>query len=340
MLGMVALGIDVGYITLVRSQLQVAADSAALAAAGNLGHSRFAAVGAAQWYAGQIRAADKTVDLGWGDVEFGAWDCQTRTFTPTFWLGNAVRLTARRDETVGGKLPLFFARAFGVRNCALQATAVAMGEHNFCGFRLPSPEEKMPVLPMAIDMETCCALLARTGSDEWSWDPTTGSVAPGADGVREVSLYPGDAGSPGNFGTLRLGDGTSGPADLSRQIREGLGSQDLTAYGGKLELGPGGLLDVSGDAVVSSAIAADLEAVRGKPRIVLVYDSVTRSGENASYRIVRFIGICIVDVKLTGDVYDKRVVIQPARVLARAGIPAGGPESRSHFVLGPIQLVK
>jgi hypothetical protein len=125
-IGLVAFAVDVGFIMLTRTQLQVAADAAAMAAAAKMGASPEDAVAVAKQYAGYHMAGGKPVELQDADVEFGTWDAVKRTFTPGTAAGNAVRVTARRDHSAGGQAPLFFARIFNQGSFASQASAVAM----------------------------------------------------------------------------------------------------------------------------------------------------------------------------------------------------------------------
>jgi len=126
MLGVVAFAVDMGYIMLVRTQLQVAADSAAMAAAAHLGKPFEEILASADEYAGYHSAGGKPVDVDPSDVELGSWDSDTRTFTPSDEMGNAVRVTTRRDASAGGEAPLFFARIFGNYSFSMSASAVAM----------------------------------------------------------------------------------------------------------------------------------------------------------------------------------------------------------------------
>lgn len=126
MTGMVAMAVDLGYIYLVRTQLQAAADAAAIAGATALSHSYEEVYANAERYARLNHAAGQPVQLRPQDVELGIWDTATRTFTPQAGGGNAVRVTARRDATSGGEVALFFGRVFGRFTFSRQASAVAM----------------------------------------------------------------------------------------------------------------------------------------------------------------------------------------------------------------------
>jgi Flp pilus assembly protein TadG len=117
---MVAFSVDLGYIVLVRTQLQAAADAAALASAAKLSISTDV-FPAAQEFAQHNKAHGKTVVLKPADVQIGVWNSATRVFTPAQG-GNAVRVTARSAEGV----PLFFGRIFGKTSLDTQASAVAV----------------------------------------------------------------------------------------------------------------------------------------------------------------------------------------------------------------------
>jgi Flp pilus assembly protein TadG len=127
LLGMIAFAVDVGYITLVRSQLQAAADSAALAAAGASSQSTSGMQQVAQTFAGYHSVAGRQVQLGTSDVQVGTWNATARAFTPVTGTGagTAVKVTVRTDASDGGATPLFFGRIFGMSSVNQQASAVA-----------------------------------------------------------------------------------------------------------------------------------------------------------------------------------------------------------------------
>ncbi len=125
-LGMVAFAVDMGHIMLVRTQLQVAADSAAMAAAKEMSESPQEVIAKAEQFGGFHTAGGQSVQILPEDVEFGIWDMETRRFSPTPSMGNAIRVTARRGEQTGGEVPLFFARVLNVKSFEMKASAVAM----------------------------------------------------------------------------------------------------------------------------------------------------------------------------------------------------------------------
>ncbi len=125
MLGFMAFAVDLGYLFLVRTQLQAAADSAALAAAASTYLPRAEMEAVAQRYAAYHQAAGTPVTLNPADIEYGNWDVEARVFTPSATMGNAVRVTARSNPSSGGP-PFFFSRIFHHETLNQSASAVAM----------------------------------------------------------------------------------------------------------------------------------------------------------------------------------------------------------------------
>ncbi len=116
MLGMVAFAVDCGYMVLVRSQLQGAVDSAAMAASAVMGSTTTNPVTTAQQFAAYHNAGGRQVNLADGDIEYGVWNSTSRTFTPTTQVGNALRITARMDaESWRRPGPAVLRSSFGTR---------------------------------------------------------------------------------------------------------------------------------------------------------------------------------------------------------------------------------
>jgi hypothetical protein len=118
---MIAFAVDIGYVNLVKTELQTAADSSALAASSVLNQNVTTIRAVANSYATKHKAGGQTVTLGTSDVEMGLWNVETGTFTPVTSGGNAVRVTARRTNA-----PLFFARVFGRDRFDTTASATGM----------------------------------------------------------------------------------------------------------------------------------------------------------------------------------------------------------------------
>lgn len=125
-LALMALAVDLGYVVLVRAQLQAAADSAALAGASQIAHGFETVFQTADRYARFHTSGGQPLRLLRQDVELGIWDATTRTFTPTNSAPNAVRVRVRRDALSGNPAPLFFGRVLGRQAVDLSAEAIAM----------------------------------------------------------------------------------------------------------------------------------------------------------------------------------------------------------------------
>jgi len=124
-LGMMAFALDIGYLSLARTQLQAAADSAALAGAAASSGGSSGMVAAAQQFANANTAAGRHVQLNSSDVQLGTWDADSRTFAPTTQQATAVQVTVRTDANNGGQTALFFGNLFGVSGVTQSASAVA-----------------------------------------------------------------------------------------------------------------------------------------------------------------------------------------------------------------------
>src|SRR5438270_1690662 len=136
--GMVAFAIDSGTITLARTQLQAAADAAALAGADALSTSPTAATTAAQTigqanYAGGAHVSVVTSS----DIEFGNWDTTTSKFTLLTGAAasnaNAVRVTCWLKQSRSTGLTLFFAPIWGNSVTDVKSQAIALAVPPTCG---------------------------------------------------------------------------------------------------------------------------------------------------------------------------------------------------------------
>ena len=177
------------------------------------------------------------------------------------------------------------------------------------------------MLPIALDIGSWDNLVINNvGNDQYSYDPVSGNVCCGPDGIKEVSLYPSGCGNlpPGNRGTVDLGSPNNSTSDLKRQILYGLNDYDLSFFNGSLRFDQGPLY-INGDTGISAGIKSQLNTIKGEPRAIPLFSAVSGSGNNATYTIERFVGIRIMKVKLTGS--NKRVIVQPAPLMDPTVIP-------------------
>jgi hypothetical protein len=235
------------------------------------------------------------------------------------------------------KIPLLFAPMMGHDSASLQIVSIA-GLLPGGGFRIASGSSKLAeVLPITFDVPSWDDLLNNIGNDDYSYDPVTGAVSPGSDGILEINMYPITAppGSPsgwtpGNRGTVDLGDPNNSTSDLERQIVDGLNADDLSFFGGEISF-DNGPFDVNGDTGISAGVKDELTSIIGLPRAIPLFSTVTAQGNTTQYTIVKFVGIRIMAVKLTGG--NKYVIAQPALVIDDTVVPGTGTVVDSTFFL-------
>ena len=350
-----AFAIDLGYLHVARTELQRTADAAAIAATGDL-IDRDALYGDSSPWLIALSARNTAVQfalanpvttqhptLAWEDVTVGYL---ANPFDPSSQLDpnssnppNAAQVRVRRTTDRNGEVPLFFARVLGFDTSAVEAQATAALLTSFRGFRVPSSGEPLGILPFALDLQTWEDLLAGVGTDGWSWNSGLEEATGGPDGILEVNLFPQDVGEPGNRGTVDIGGDNNSTADLARQISEGISAEDLEHHDGKLELDENGEFVLNGDTGISAGVKDELATLKGETRTIFLFREVSGPGNNAQYTIVGFAGIRIMDVNLTGNMSNKRVIVQPAIVVSQGGIPATAGQP-SHFVYSPVWLVR
>ncbi len=362
--------VDVGYITLTKAELSKAADGAALAAvseqpeafgpgatvttlvADNSGRDWASAVGNANETADRSSTfLNTTRDVRYGKYQ---WNPASNKWEK-FWNEapyNMAEVTFRRNVSEGGTastagdgpLDLFFAPVFGTYRAGTKASSIA-AMLPAVGFRIKhGSTAKCGILPIALDLETWEALINdHVGTDSYSYSPSTGRVSAGGDGVLEVNLYPNGTADlpPGNRGTVDIGPTNNSTADLNRQILEGINDDDLAALeaqGTQLRWDDGPIT-LNGDPGLSAGIKEELEAIKGQPRAIPIFSAVSGPGNNAMYTIVKFVGVRIMFVQLTGKPTSKKVIIQPAPMIDPTAI-TGDKVITSDTVWGPAALIQ
>lgn len=359
MLAMVAFVVDIGYLVSARAEMQRSADAAALAGAWEmvsdeaLSDDYLSMINyAARQTAAEVAAKNEVIqthpsmrlfeDIDVGQLHDPSDRKEALSFSnPSKF--NTVQVRLQYDGTHNKAISFFFAPVLGVDSADLAVTAAAtFSDNKTVGFRITENVENCTLTPFAVKIDDWLALLAGSGDDNWSYDPETGEVSPGQDGIRELKMYPqkevGNSITPGNFGTVDVGDPNNSGSDLVRQIRDGVSSEDLSFFeNGELKLNPEtGKIMLNGDTGITTSMKTPLAEVVGKPRSICLYESAADQGNTTDYTIVGFAGIRVLDVKLTGN--DKYVLIQPG-VVADASAIVGDTET-SYFIGPPVFLVR
>jgi Flp pilus assembly protein TadG len=349
-LGMVAFAIDIAWIVQSRSDLQNAADAAALAGAEQLmsGSVQYSLAGQTQQssilstsessaktyaknFAGYNTAGGvSSLTLNDADVQFGFTNASNNYTAAPGYAGfpNTVKVTMRLDSTSNGALKLFFSPIFGVSSRNLTATAAAtIYTGSVVNFNSNSGHNAA-VLPMTLDVNAWNTFLASGVSSD-------GTTHSSVNGAPQMEVYPSPSGAPGNFGMLSLDDSSNSASAIAGWISSGLGASDLAT------IQSDGLLPVS----LSHALwnwkgapgfkASDLNDLSvGQTFLLPLFEPVDASGgsyqatnkdpgaadpgnggkgSNAYYNIIRFVGITITQVDKSSDAY-----IQPVAMLDSA----------------------
>lgn len=226
LVGFLAMAVDMGRMYLFRAQVHVSSDAAALAGAERMLREQI--VGAADTAVayGRLNLVERTVPtITTADIEPGAWDFTTSTFTPavngswTASTNNAVRATARYTASYR------FGRIFGLTTRLRSATSVAA---------IGAVSGTSCVRPIAVPYQRL--LDARYGDgvkDAMTYDLTAEDVNWFGDNHPLILLKSGDATSnviSGNFYGIRMppllyADGTSGnPWSGANDFSDGLGA--------------------------------------------------------------------------------------------------------------------
>jgi hypothetical protein len=352
-----------GYLTVARTEMQRTADSAALAAAWELidedmlignssmensmeqARAQATAYAAANRICTQAPGLDANADNGSDrDVVVGTlWNFSDHTEQMSFANPadyNVVRVRVRRTPQMNGQVPVFFAEIWGKTGYSVETEATAGVLKNIGGFRAPGNGEKLGILPFALDLDTWNAVLAESTADQWTWNPDTKTITAGSDGIHECNLFPQGTGCPGNRGTVDIGGSNNSTADIARQITQGVSEADLAHHGGVLQLDENGELLLNGDTGISAGVKDELASIKGEPKIIPIFSQVHGPGNNAEYTIVKFVGVRILDVKLTGSNNTKRVTIQPANMVTKGAIAGPAQEISSYFVYSYPVLVR
>lgn len=358
LVSMLALSIDIGYIAASKAEARRTADAAALAGAwqmldssapsGNTSELLDEVNDAARNMASLNMVCNSAPSLSIAgqetDITIGYLSSLESSDTLSSDSNNpyrAVRARLRKNAASNGQVPLFFAKFFGQNGRDMIVESTAATAMQIKGFNSPaSGAANLNLLPFALDEQTWIAILNGGGTDNYAFSSSNSAVSGGTDGIKEVNLYPQGTGSPGNRGTVDIGNNNNSTADLSRQITGGISSQDLYALGKPLVLDGNGSMTLNGDTGISAGVKDELASIIGQTRIIPVFSSVTGNGNNATYAIVRWVGVRIMDVKLTGSMSSKYLIVQPASVIARNVVVGDSTRTWSDSIYSPVVLVK
>lgn len=276
-----ALALDMGLIAVSKSQLQNAADSAALAGvvelvdqdlltgSPNQADDIAAARQLAQTFSTYNTVAGRPIQMDSnesnhpeGGIVAGFIDNPLSLASPMASQGidyaNSLMVETRLSVELNGPLELLLGAFTGVDQVEIAARATASVDDRIVGFDIRE-DETLLVLPFSVYVEAWDAIYdpdydhdsrpcpPEPFTDNYSY--VNDGVLKGPDGIPEIKLYPekvdvcGLPWAPGNFGTINIGYSSNSTADLARQILYGPTYDELAYIGGLL------LIDTNGDGV-------------------------------------------------------------------------------------------
>jgi Flp pilus assembly protein TadG len=365
LLAMVAFAVDLAWVTVTKADLQHAADSAALAGAGQLmnGYVQYYLPGqtqqssvlsttqtSAKTYAKNFASYNaaggvSSLALNDSDIEFGFTDANgsyTPMATSPTSFPNTVKATLRRDSTANGSLGLFFGPVIGSNSVSLNVKAAATIYVAQIDSFQSNLTQNLKILPMTYDINHWNSFL-KTGQGP---DGTTDTAANGAP---QLQVYP-SIKFTGNFGLLSLDQGNDGASTISGWIANGVSSSDLQNESSAnllpLSAHDSTKWDWKGNPGLKTSDIHTISGYVGSQYLLPLfkpyndgnldptqYAAGTGQGSNYYYNIVQFVAITITSVD------NKSVHVQPSamvvpQALYNGILPASTPSYPLTLPLG------
>ena len=288
-----ALALDCGYLLNIRTELQSAADAAALAAVRELvpnaiGEQDTNKVKATARTYAQGNMNNSSFKINDADIQIGRYDPSKIYSKVSFLSGgpyDTVRITVRRDHTANSAVRLYFARVIGIPECDVSATATAVLPRTGV-FHVGDG-----VLPFAVTTKV--------------WDNADFGDQFTTYGDKVVDAY--GKTIPGNRGTVDIGKSNNSTSDASDQILKGLRQSDLDALyaGGRIPnnkyIDTALPITVQADPGLSSGLKSAVQAIHGQLRYMPIYESAGGNGNNAQYQIVKWGQVKVVSSNWNGS---------------------------------------
>lgn len=367
LIGFAALALDLGYVMVVRVQLQNAADAAAMA-----GVSAFAnplvlddsayqeqlpyqATLRAMDYAAKNQADNESLQISWSDVSVGRIS-NPENLQEAIIVGaqpyNAVRVLVKKgSDSPNRPVQLLFARIWGYDTASVAVVSTAILDTRVSGYR-PLENQNGPLMPIVVrEQKWIDEVVNQGGNDNYGIDPDTGAITNGPDGIREISIYPekkkefdpeGDG--AGNFGLININTDNNGAVTIADQIRNGLTQQDLAGEFGQSEIGftnddgSPKTLNVGGTPGLKTSLNDDFTSRVGDVIGFFLHGDVQLNGSNATYELNGMQFGRLVSVSLTGSPDSRVIVIQPTVYVGRE--IKTDSDAAPHTTSGRIRLVR
>jgi Putative Flp pilus-assembly TadE/G-like len=351
LMGMVAFAVDIGWIVLTQSELQNAADFAALAGVKPLmdGYVLYNlqglsaaqqntilttaqnnAIANAQAIASYYTAGGiSNLALNSGDIQFGFIDGSGNYSTNSGNFPNTITVTMRRDSSANGALTLFLGPVLGVQSTSITASAAATMYGGAANSLQKTLTGNINMLPVAYDVNAWNGFVASGLS------PDGTSALSG--GYPALQVYP-SATEPDNFGRLSLDASHTGTSSEIGWVNNGLAQSNVNA------LFSAGLLPVSssnttynwlGQTGMKASLISAVNARAGTQFLLPLftpynsgvplpsdYAAAKGSGSPYYYAIVQFVGVTVVSGS-SGVTVQPSAFLDPNLVFGSPPVPVG-----------------
>ena len=356
---MMGLALIVDRIWLETAQLELwtAAESAALAAAGELASDRLLQPNTAidlrmnnarqigGWIAEQNYVCGSPVTLNVqseGDIRFGhlVEETQGTHFKESSDNPTTVVVTALRTRANNNPVALFVTGATGLPFGDVATRAEATIENSIVGLR-PFEGSPIPALPIAIwkndptgrRSDTWDNLIeSMRGADEYSYDEETHAITAVADGLPEIRLHSLRIGGDTTAANVQLLDvGTAlNDRELMRQFETGISVDDLKSFDGEMWLGQGEELDLTSSPEMRETELAGFQQLIGERRICFLYSTATpqRQSPIATTTCTAIVAVRVMVVTSNSD-GSCDVTVQPSVMTSRTALLASEVEEAS-----------
>jgi len=335
LVGFTALAVDLGYLKVVKGQMQNTADAGAMAGASAFFDSRNIGQTTSQdiidlarqrveEYVTKNPVEGQALQLATADIVVGYLahpenpnDVIVTGGTTPY---NAVQVTLKKEPGgINGPVQLFFSSIWGKQDATVIVNATAVINNHVSGYK--PGDSKGPLIPVTVRYQKYVDEIENGGGDDcYGYDPETGEVTEGPDGIPEISIYPektkknNPAGS-GNFGLLDMENGNSSVNPVGEQIRNGITAEDLQRTIGSTSIsfyddnGNNITHNIGGTPGLKASLKDDFEFRVGDTIGYFVHTTVSENGTNCSYTITDIKYGRLLFVSLTGD--GKAIVVQP-----------------------------
>ena len=270
LIGIAALVVDLGLIIAVKGELQNGADAGALAGVVDL------------IYYGPTEGESTAVTYTTQPAHYHITNPSPASDAVNVSVIDPEKLQVqvrRAEGTSAGPVPTLFARIWGTDSTKVEALAVATVSRKVIG---SGPGN---LLPYGIHKQL---------------------VDADGDGVYDVGntidVYP-HAWSPGNFGVLDLDGGSNSNDDTVQWTEYGFDESFVIPQAQ-------GYVNIMGDTGISGdSLSGAINSRIGDRLLFPVFEDVSGEGSGSSFRVIDMVGIVIQDIKLTGDIHERRFTV-------------------------------